>query len=127
MSRHARHRQALFLLLAALLMRAGIPDGYMPAAPGSGLLFELCPAGVPAGFMRALAGSDHHHHDMSDASASHFDAGQCPIGHLLSSAVAFEDVWQIDARPVLPEFIATPLRIRASRIPTNQRSRGPPA
>jgi len=118
----------LFLLLAALLMRAGIPDGYMPAAPGSGLLFELCPAGVPAGFMSALSGSDHHHHHgKSDASESHFDSGQCPIGHLLSSAMAFEDVWQIDARPALPEFIDTPLRIQASRIPANQRSRGPPA
>jgi len=126
MSRSARHRQTLLLLLVALLIRAGIPDGYMPSAPGSGLLFELCPAGVPAEFMTALAGSDHHH-EKTDASESHFDAGQCPIGHLLSSTVAFDDVWQFDAVPELPDFIEFSVRIQASRLPANRRSRGPPA
>lgn len=128
MNRSARHRQTLLLLLAALLIRAGIPDGYMPSASGNGLLFELCPAGVPAGFMTALAGSDHyHHHDNSDKSESHFDAGQCPIGHLLSSAVAIGDLWQFDALPELPNFIDTPIPIHVSRAPAQHRSRGPPA
>lgn len=128
MNRPWKFRQTLPLLLAALLMRAAIPAGYMPAAPGSGLLFELCPAGVPAGFMTALSGSDHHHHhDNSDASESHFDAGQCPIGHLLSSAVAIGDLWQFDALPELPDFIDTPVPIHISRTPANHRSRGPPA
>ena len=127
MGRPLRNRQALILLLAAILMRAGIPDGYMPSALGSGLLFELCPAGVPAGFMTALTGSDHHHHDKSNASQSHYDSGQCPIGHLLSSIVAFDDLWQFNAIPELPDFIETPVLIHVSCVPVNHRSRGPPA
>jgi len=128
MSRRARNRQTLALLLVALLMRAGIPDGYMPSAPGSGLLLELCPAGVPAGFMSALARSkQHHHHDEADASQSHFDAGQCPIGHLLSSTAAFDNPWQLDAIPELASFLATPVLIDTSRVPVSYRSRGPPA
>jgi len=128
MSRSTQYRKTLVLLLAALLMRAGIPDGYMPSAPGSGLLFELCPAGVPAGFMSALAGTEHHHHhDEADASQSHFDAGQCPIGHLLSSTVAFDNPWQLDATPELASFVAAPVLTNTSRVHVGYRSRGPPA
>jgi len=128
MSRRARNRQTLALLLVALLMRAGIPDGYMPSAQGDGLLFELCPAGVPAGFMSALADSEHHrHHDKADASQSHFDAGQCPIGHLLSSTAVFDNPWQLDAIPELADFLSTPVLINTSRVPVSYRSRGPPA
>jgi len=132
MTRFVKHRQILTLLLAALLMRAGIPDGYMPSAPGSGMLFELCHSGVPAGFMTALAGAqDHHndhmaHHDKANASESHFDTGQCPIGHLLSSAAAFDDLWQFDAIPESSDLINAPVLTHLSRAPANHRSRGPP-
>lgn len=127
MTYSSRNRQTLLLLLAALLLRAGIPDGYMPAAPGNGLLFELCPAGVPAGFMQALSGSGHHHHGDSAASESHYDASQCPIGHLLSAAAAVDDSWQSSIAPDLPVFIESPTLKPISRAPTNHRSRGPPA
>jgi len=128
MSQSAQNRKTLILLLTALLMRAGIPDGYMPSAPGSRLLFELCPAGVPAGFMLALGGTEHHHHDdEADASQSHFDAGQCPIGHLLSSTIAFDNPWQLDATPALASFVAAPVRTNISRAHVRYRSRGPPA
>ncbi len=123
----SRHRQTVLLLLAALLLRAGIPDGYMPAALGSGQLFELCPAGVPAGFMQALSGSGHHHHGDSAASEAHYDASQCPIGHLLSAAAAVDDSWQSNSAPDLPVFIDQPTLRLVSRAPTNHRSRGPPA
>ena len=122
-----RYRQTLLLLLATLLLRAGIPDGYMPAAQGSGLLFELCPAGVPAGFMQALSGSGHHHHGDTAEAESHFDASQCPIGHLVSPAVAVDDSWQSSIAPDLPVFITNPVQRPASRAPTSHRSRGPPA
>jgi len=128
MSRRARNRQTLALLLVALLMRAGIPDGYMPSAQGDGLLFELCPAGVPAGFIAALTGSDrHHHHNESDDTRLHFDAGQCPIGHLLYSTAVFDNPWQLDAIPELADFLSTPVLINTSRVPVSYRSRGPPA
>jgi len=128
MSRSTRNSPILLVLLAALLMRAGIPDGYMPAAQGSGLLFELCPAGVPESFMRALSGSDHHqHHSDSGASGSHYDAGQCPIGHILSSAVAFDDLWQIESTPAAQKSTDNVVVIHTFRTAISQRSRGPPA
>ena len=52
--RHTRLKP-LLLLSAALLLRAVSPAGYMPAAAGTGLLFEFCPEGIPAGFMQVLA------------------------------------------------------------------------
>jgi len=122
-----RHRQTLLLLLATLLLRAGIPDGYMPAGQGSGLLFELCPAGVPAGFMQALSGSGHHHHGNTAETESHYDASQCPIGHLLSAAATVDDVWPSNIAPDLPVFIDYPVPRPGSRAPTSHRSRGPPA
>lgn len=128
MDRYRKNRWTSVLLLAALLLRAGIPDGYMPSAAGSGQLFELCPAGVPAGFMSALTGSGHHHHhDGSNASQAHYDAGQCPIGHLLSSTVAFDDLWQIEAIVELPDVVAAPVLVHDSRVTPSHRSRGPPA
>jgi len=127
MNRSARYRQTLWLLLASLLMRAAVPDGYMPSALGSGQLFELCPAGVPAGFMQALSGSGHHHHSNSAASESHYDASQCPIGHLLSAAATVDDSWQSNVAPELPVFLDLPVLRPVSRAPGNHRSRGPPA
>ena len=35
-------RNLVTVLLAGVVLRAFIPAGYMPAAPGKGLLFELC-------------------------------------------------------------------------------------
>jgi hypothetical protein len=121
-----RRRIAVFILLASLLMRAGIPDGYMPAAPGSGLLFELCPSGVPAEFMQMLGGG-HHHHGSAGDTTTHFDASQCPIGHMLGSAVAAGDFWELDASAAPHVFVATPDPQNRSRLPAIARSRDPPA
>ncbi len=128
MRRPAPNSLTLFVLLAALMLRAGIPDGYMPATAGSGLLFELCPAGVPESFMRALSGSDHHqHHADTASSGSHYDTGQCPIGHMLSSAAAFDDLWQIESAPAVQESIDITLPAYTRQAAISQRSRGPPA
>jgi hypothetical protein len=115
----------MLLLLAALLLRAGIPDGYMPASPGSGLLFELCPSGVSPEFMHLL-GDDHRHHG-EGADASQFDAQQCPIGHLLSPAAAV-DVDSFASAVVGPEvYVVAPTALVPTRIVVLQRVRGPPA
>jgi len=72
------------VLLAGAILRAFVPAGYMPAAPGKGLLFELCHDGLPAGFMEALGGHGHHGgHDGHDENAS---GGDCSIAHILSMA-----------------------------------------
>jgi hypothetical protein len=128
MVRIANSRQ-ISLVLAALLLRALIPDSYMPAAAGTGLLFELCPSRMPAEFMQALQRSEHghHHHGSSDDTTTHYDASQCPIGHLLSVAVAFDDFAEIDTAQTSPVPNETPLTSWRTRTPLTYRSRGPPA
>ena len=127
MVRSTDTRRVALLLLATLLLRAAIPDGYMPSRVGGGLLFELCPSGVPAGFMEALAGvgpGHHHAHEADDE--AHFDASQCPIGHFLSMAAIVDDVPVSDILPApavsIGWIVATPAPL-ARRL---YRSRGPP-
>lgn len=124
-----RNRQ--FLLVAALAMlsfRALTPDGYMPGSANSGLLYELCPDGMPAEIMRALAGGgNHHHHHTSEESSSVTGTEQCPIGHMLASAVAVDSGSIPDAVPDTPLFDQTPVTILYRVSNTTYRSRAPPA
>ena len=120
-----RHR-VLLLLLATLLMRVAIPVGYMPAAAGSGLLFELCPEGMPASVMQALGGHHHHHQAHSDQSEASFDAEQCPVGHMLSSAMATEAVQALDVEPVLATYASPATVSQSNTTRTAYRSRAPP-
>ena len=77
-------RTLVATMLAGVVLRAFIPAGYMPAAPGNGLLFELCHDGLPAGFMQALGG--HGHHAGHGGHDDHSSGGDCSIGHILSLA-----------------------------------------
>jgi hypothetical protein len=118
-------RIVLPLLLAGIVLRAFIPAGYMPAAPGKGLLFELCHDGMPAAFMSALAGHGHHghhgdHHD-------HGSSGDCSMGHIL--ALAFADSPDIPDVSILPAtgFHATLVnRLRLASRRFAYAPRGPP-
>jgi hypothetical protein len=73
------------VLLTGVVLRAFIPAGYMPAAPGQGLLLELCPSSLPAGFTSALADHEGHagHHSAHD---EHETDNDCSFGHILSFA-----------------------------------------
>ena len=119
-------RAAAAILLATLLLRASIPDGYMPAAPGSGLLFELCPDGMPAAFSQH-SGHAHHHHDDADSSTSQADPDQCPIGHMLAAAFAVGDFWQFDALETPDVHALLPVLPARSRATAAYRTRDPPA
>jgi hypothetical protein len=124
--RHNRLKP-LLLLSAALLLRAAIPAGYMPAAAGSGLLFEFCPEGIPAEFMQVLAGDSAHDHGHTNHGESDQDNHQCPVGHMLLSAAAVDDAWQPEIPPValIRATISPYSYTSVSR--TNYHSRGPPA
>jgi hypothetical protein len=76
------------VLLTGVLLRAFIPAGYMPAAPGQGLLLELCPSGLPTGFISASANNhgSHGHHTGHGAQNEHEMDGDCSLGHILSFA-----------------------------------------
>ena len=124
-----RRRPDLLPLLAALAVSVRLlaPAGYMPASPGSGLLFELCPDGLPAGAIRALAGGGHHHHhhhaDPGAGSAAH----QCPIGHMLLAALAVDTGWAPEPQIDAPEFSVLRLATQISRHVRTYESRAPPA
>ncbi len=121
-------RFGVCFLLAGLALRAATPLGYMPASPGSGLLFELCPGQLPAGVVlrNPVSGHEHHHHSPADDSPAEPDT--CPIGHLLSSTAAPDD----PGIAPTPVYGPTDLVARAA-MPTRSvtrrayRSRAPPA
>ena len=115
----------LLVLAAAILLRAAIPAGYMPADADSGLLFKFCPEGVPAEFMQMLGGGHAEHHE--DLHSGHSPDHQCLIGHLLLSAAAVDDPWHQEAAPTAPVFEALPVRVLTGTTRTHYQSRGPPA
>lgn len=125
-----RHwRLFLTVLLTGVLLRAFVPAGYMPAAPGKGLLFELCHDGLPAGFMAALGGHDHHSgHSGHDGHDDHAAGGACSIGHMLS--LAFIDEVQTALPPIQPALgilVEPPLqRLRGTSLRVYS-ARAPPA
>lgn len=105
MSHRVRNQLLLVAALVMLSLRALTPDGYMPASKGSGLIYELCPSGMPAEIMQALAGGGHHHHaHHGDDSNAVSGTEQCPIGHMLGSAVAADTSVPTEFLPVAPEF-----------------------
>ena len=116
------------LLFAALLLRAVIPAGYMPAAAGSGLWFELCPQGLSAEFAEFLSGDiGHHHHGSADGENTGDDDHQCPVGHMLLSAAAADSTSQSAdlAVDVTPATISNYSFTSTTR--SHYYSRGPPA
>jgi len=120
------HRVRILALLAtAFLLRAFIPAGYMPAAAGSGPLFEFCPEGVPAEFMQALSGGDHDaHHDHGEPGQDHH---RCPIGQMLGSAAAIDSAPPAPLAASAPAVFAMPAFAPASTIRRAYSSRAPPA
>lgn len=110
-------RVLLAILLAGVVLRAFVPAGYMPAAPGKGLLFELCHDGMPAEFMAALAGhGGHGHHGAHDG---HGATGVCSIGHIL--ALAFADAPDTPDIPILaatgfPVALVARMRLATGRF-----------
>ncbi len=123
-------QQVLFVAaLAMLSLRALTPDGYMPGSQGSGLLFEMCPDGMPAEIMRVLSGGGHHHHHHhgQDDGASVSATEQCPIGHMLASAIAVDVDVLSDFLADAPVFVGTTAALVWRQSVVDYRSRAPPA
>jgi len=124
---HHSRLTPLLLLSASLLLRALIPIGYMPAAAGSGLVFEFCPEGIPKAFMQVLAGDSAAGHGHTGHSEAADEVHHCPVGHLLLSAAAVDDSGQAEAIP--SQSVPAPVSPRSwtSVSRTTYHSRGPPA
>jgi hypothetical protein len=124
MSIIGRNRQlVLVAALATLALRALTPDGYM-----RGLLYELCPEGMPAEIMQALGGNNHHHHQGGDSeAASASSSEQCPIGHMLASAMAMDSTPASDMLPAAPSYNDGSVAVLFHTPAIGYRSRAPPA
>ncbi|MHB8478099.1 MAG: hypothetical protein ACYDBZ_17625 [Steroidobacteraceae bacterium] len=112
-------RRDLFtsLLLVALLFRAYVPVGFMPAS-GAPFLLELCPATYP---VPMPAHSGHHH----SGTHSHFE--NCPFGSApaagpISHIVAFEPPAAIVSQPLVAFEPPRP----GLDLPRAHQPRGPP-
>lgn len=131
MNRFRDNRLQPFLLLSVvLLLRAAVPAGFMPAAAGSGLLFELCPEKVPAEFTRFLAGLQnlgHHDHGQMEHGAGAHDEHRCPMGQMLLSAAAVDDASPSELAPAAVVSAPIPVYSFTSASSTHYYSRGPPA
>ena len=114
------------ILLGAVLLRAFVPVGYMPAAPGQGLLFELCESRLPASFTTVLEG--HAHHGDHSAHEEHSAFGDCSFGHILSGASI--DAPEVPELPVVPADTAAPVVLSDVRFAQRvyaRAPRGPPS
>ncbi len=123
MSMRLRH-VLLFIALAMLGVRALTPLGYMPAAAGTGLLYELCPDGMPAEIMHALSGGGHHHHHGGDKPGA---SESCPIGHMLASAIAADIDTPTVVVPEPEDFLVPTSVIGDQGARYHRRCRSPPA
>ena len=120
-----RHYRTLFVLAAALLLRATIPAGYMPAGSNSGLFYELCPDGLPAAFVQTLQHEHAGHH--ADPHEGHALDHDCSFGHLLLPMAAVDSGWDTETAPTAAVFEALPTRVFRGTTRTHYHSRGPPA
>lgn len=127
--RHIHVLPAL-LLIAALLMRAAIPAGYMPATVGSGGLFMLCPEGTTGELLRLLVADsgqhDHHHHPVGDSETGK-DTHRCPFATLFLLAVAGDAIAQPVNQAVAALPVAAAICSFQSALRANYHSRAPPA
>jgi hypothetical protein len=117
-ARHTRRSDVLaWLLLAALLFRAYIPVGFMPAS-GSAFLVELCPA-----YGSAPAHHGHHHHSQGQADFQDCPFGSAPALGPVSDLIGFEPPGPIASPADIP---ADPARPRTRPLHAYQ-PRGPPS
>jgi hypothetical protein len=117
---HARRPNVLaIVLLAALVFRAYVPVGFMPAS-GAPFLVELCPA-YAGSVLPAHQG--HHHHSQSQADFQDCPFGSTPALGPVSHLVAFEPAGQTNSFVAIP---AEPGRL-STRLLRAHQPRGPPS
>lgn len=107
------------VLLAALLFRAYVPVGFMPAS-GSPFRLEFCPTAYPA-----VTSAHHSHHGHSQ---THADFQNCPFGSApaagpVSYLIVYEPPGRISS---LVDILAEPRRPSTRPLLTHP-PRGPPS
>ena len=107
------------VLLAALLFRAYVPVGFMPAS-GTPFLLELCPAAYGAS---TPAQHSHHNHSQGHGDFQNCPFGSAPAAGPFSHLIAFEPPGRIASFVGIP---AEPKLMSAQPLRTHQ-ARGPPS
>jgi hypothetical protein len=109
------------LLLVALLFRAYVPIGFMPAS-GTPFLLELCADAAPMPMSMPMPAHHHHH-----SGTSHNQFQSCPFG---SAPVAGPIAHLIGFAPPAPSVPQTILTFESPRISARleraHQPRGPP-
>lgn len=113
-------RPLMLLVLPALLLRALIPAGFMPAHDAP-LALEICPDGFPAGLLLHAA----HHHDQGTRGGARGD--HCLFGTACGSAPLLQAPQCVSSsaalKAAMPHFSAPALPVRLVHLP---QARGPP-
>lgn len=116
------HRDSVTnVLLIALLFRAYIPVGFMPAS-GAPFLLELCSVAAPLPTSMLMVGHQHHHHSGTP------DRESCPFGSApaagpASHVVVFAPPGAIASRDLVAfQSLQFVVRLERAHPP-----RGPPA
>ena len=133
---HANNRRWLIgTLLVALLVRALIPAGFMPATDRP-LSFQICPDGFPAALLsRAQDPHAHHHphHNGGDEGGATHNHGSANADHCVfaaaagASAAAFTPTFSAPAASLAaPQFFYVSPTVESRRF-SIQQPRGPPA
>jgi hypothetical protein len=120
MTRRA-HLPILFLLGAALFLRALVPVGWMPAPERGAFAIEPCPSADPT--MHMASGLSGHHHD-------HSSIGSDCFASMMAGAGLPDDAIQIvapAAAPIVVSAAFTPARLIRGPPALPPPSTGPPA
>jgi hypothetical protein len=121
------------VILPAVLFRAAIPAGFMPAFDAQGRVsLQICPglAGEPVAHGAATDPHAHHHHDNhGKGDAAHgAHSGVCPFALSAGPALAGSFLSATMAAPLSTQVAGEPPSARTvASIERAQLARGPPA
>ena len=126
-----QRRWLISALLIALVVRALIPAGFMPATDRP-FSFQICPDGYPAHLLKAAQDphAAHHHDDSTGGTHEHSSArSEHCVFAAAAGAAPFAFVPTLCAVAVglgAPDFFLTSLTVESQRHRIQQ-PRGPPA
>jgi hypothetical protein len=120
-----RRTATVTALLAALLLRALIPAGFMPAVGAGSLALVFCAPGMAAG--AGAHAHQHHHGQHGTGGTGHSAAAQCPFAQ--SAAPALPTVAALHYAPPRLASLAPTRRedqVAPAVTPRHAAARGPP-
>jgi hypothetical protein len=106
------------IMLFAFVVRALVPQGFMPATSGS-FSIEICPDGFPA---QLLAHTGHHHHPGTHSNSEHCVFGSASASGPASHLASLTFISLAQRTPVM-RFESAAIPVQLVHLP---HARGPP-